>query len=161
MTDGLPVLLARRLTDRHRMTLDALLAAVLAATSVPVASRDLHLSGPHGQGIIVVSYLAVGAACLALPARRRYPKAGLGLAVAAEFVLIGLGIRLPAQLAAGFAMYSLAATSAWTLPAWVVVAAIGPMMAACLAAWNGQAVYAAVLASGSVLESVSKVIATR
>jgi len=151
MNDGLPVLLARRLTDRHRMALDGLLAALLAATSVPVASRDLRISGPQGQAFIVLGYLAVGAACLPLPARRRYPKAVLSLVVAAEVVLIALGIRLPAQLAAGFAIYSLAATSVSALPYWVVVAAIGPMVAAGLVAWDGQAVYAVILASGSVL----------
>jgi signal transduction histidine kinase len=152
--------LARRLTGRQRAGLDALLAALLAGTSVPVilagtsvpaTSRDLGTGGPHGQALIILSYLAVGAASLPLPARRRYPKAVLSVILAAGAVLIALSIRLPAELAAGFAIYTLAATAASPLPARAVVTAIGVLTACGLAAWDSEAMFAAILASGSLL----------
>jgi signal transduction histidine kinase len=151
--DGLPARL-RQLTGRQQIALDSLLAAALAGTSA-VTSGDLHASGPHGVGFTVVRYLAVAAACVPLPARRRWPGPVLGLGVAAEAVLAGLGIRLPALLAAGFPMYSLAATAAGALRYRVVLAAIGPLMIGGLLAWDGNsagtAIIAVLLACGSVL----------
>jgi signal transduction histidine kinase len=156
VNDGLPVRrLASRLTDRQRMALDAVLAALLAVPLVPAAHRDLQANGPHGQAFTLLGYLAVGGAALPLPARWRHPKAVLGVVVAAETVLVGFGARLPTLVAAGFAMYSLAATSLSALPSWVVVACIAPMAAGGLAALDGQAsqpvILAGTLASGSVL----------
>jgi signal transduction histidine kinase len=151
MDDGLPVLLVHRLTSRQRTALDAVLAAVLAGTSVPVASRDLDISGPHGQAFTILSYVAIAAACLPLPARRRYPRAVLVSVLAAAAVLIALSIRLPAELAAGFAMYSLAATAESALSYWVVVSTIGTLTVSGLVAWDSEAMFAVMLGSGSLL----------
>jgi signal transduction histidine kinase len=151
MDDDLPVPLARRLTARHKIALDALLAAALAATSVPVASRDLRIAAPHSPAVTTLIDLAIAAVALPLPLRRRCPRTVLGSALAGAAVLIALGVRSPVELGAGFAMYSLAATAASALPYWSVAAAIAPVAAIGLAAWNSQAVYAATLVAGSVL----------
>jgi signal transduction histidine kinase len=156
MDPGLAAQLTRRLTGRQRVALDGLLAVALAATSAPVTSRDLHAAGPHSLAFTAVSYLAVGAASLPLPARRRYPRLVLGLVVAADAVLVGLGIRLPVALAAGFAMYSLAAAAPAALRYRVVIAAVAPLVAAAFLAWDGPAAGTTILAavlltSGSVL----------
>jgi signal transduction histidine kinase len=154
--DGLPALLARRLTTRQWAALDGLLAIVLAATSVAVSGDDLHAAGrPHGLAYTTVVYVAIGAATLPLPGRRRYPRTVLATCVAAEAVLVSLGIRLPAELAAGFAMYTLAATAGPAVRYRVVAASLGPLLAATFLAWDGHAVttaiLAGVLACGSVL----------
>jgi signal transduction histidine kinase len=151
MDDDLPVPLARRLTGRHKVALDTLLAAALAASSVPVTARDLHTAQPHSPAITTLGYLAVAAASVPLPLRRRHPRTVLGSALAGAAVLIALGIRMPVQLGAGFAMYSLAATSASALPYWAVAAATAPMAAVGLTVWDSQAAYAAILVTGSVL----------
>lgn len=158
MNDSLPALLAR-LTSRQRMALDGLLAAALALASVPVVTfgdlRDLHGARPHSLAFAVACYLAVGAASVTLPARRRYPRAVLAVIVAAEAVLVGLGVRLPVLLAGGFAMYSLAGAAAATITCRVLLATAGPLLAAAVLAWDGNsaatAILAVILAAGSLI----------
>ncbi|HEY1636660.1 MAG TPA: histidine kinase [Acidimicrobiales bacterium] len=102
----------------------------------------------------VLKYLAVAVAAASVPARRRHPWSALWMAVIAEAVLIGLGLRLPVLLAAGFTMYSLAAPSSTALSNWTVVGALAPMVIAGGVAWGGtplQTVALAVLlACGSI-----------
>jgi signal transduction histidine kinase len=155
VNDGLAVRIARRLTDRQKLALDLLLGVALAATSVPVAQRDLHTSGPHGAGFGLLSYLAVAVAGSSVPARRRYPEAALWASVVAEATMIGLGMRLPMLLAGGFTMYCLAAVSDSPLSNWTLVACLAPMVTAGLVAWDSKfletAALAVLLACGSIL----------
>jgi signal transduction histidine kinase len=60
-------------------------------------------------------------------------------------------MRLPTELAAGFAMYSLAVMSVSALSYRVLVIAVGSLATGALAAWDGEAVFAFMLASGSIL----------
>jgi signal transduction histidine kinase len=149
--DGLPVPITHRLRPWHWVALDVLLATVLGVTSAAFMGRDLHATNPQSRAFTVLYYLAVAAACLPLPARRRYPRAVLGVVLVGEAVLIGLGIRGTAHLAAGFAMYSLAATLSYRQSYPVAAGAIAALVLAATPAWDGQALETIVLASGSIL----------
>jgi signal transduction histidine kinase len=155
VNDGMAVRIAGRITDGQKLALDVLLGVALAATSVPAAQRDLHVSGPHGNGFGVLGYLAVAVAAASVPARRRHRRAAVWVSVVAEAVLIGLGMRLPVLLAAGFAMYCLAAGSDSALSNWALAGSLAPMVIAGLVAWGGHLLetltLAVLIASGSIL----------
>jgi signal transduction histidine kinase len=151
LEDGLPVPLTHRLRPGHWLALDTVLAVVLGITSIAFTGRDLHAPHPRGQAFTIVFYLAIGAACLPLPARRRYPRAVLAVVLVGEAVLIGLGIRGTAHLAAGFAMYSLATTLSSRQSSPVVAAAVAILLVAGAPAWDGQTLETIVFASGSIL----------
>jgi signal transduction histidine kinase len=133
------------------VALDVLLAGVLAVTSATFLGRDLHSTNPQGRAFTVAYYLAIAAACLPLPARRRHPRAVLGLVLVGEAVLIVLGIRGTAHLAAGFATYSLATTLNYRQSYPVAAGAIAALVVAAMPAWDSQALETIVLASGSIL----------
>jgi signal transduction histidine kinase len=139
------------LAGRQRMVLDTALVLVLAGTSVLVALRDLTAGEHHARVVGILSYVAIGVATLPLPARRMYPRAVLTAVVAGEAVLIALAIRLPAQLAAGFVMYSFVAAGERPLPYRMLAATAAPLAICGLFAWDSEASFAVILASGSIL----------
>lgn len=152
MEDGTPLPLTHRLRMPHWVALDVCLAVILGATSAIIDTQHVDGTTHAGQASTILRYVAVGVACAPLPARRRYPKQVLGLVVVGEAVLIGLGFRVPALLAGGFAMYSLAAISSSALPYRIVVAAaIGTFLVAGIPAWDSRTVETIIFASGATL----------
>jgi signal transduction histidine kinase len=149
--DGLAVPLTRRLCPWHWVALDVVLAVMLGVTSAAIDTRDLHATVAQFHASTILRYLAVCAACAPLPARRRFPKAGLSVVLVGEAVLLGLGIRVPAYLAGGFAMYPLAATSNSRQPYPVVAAALATVVVAGTPAWDSQTLETILFASGSIL----------
>jgi len=152
--------IARHFSDRQRALLEVLLAVALAASSASIVARGLYNTGgndetlppgPHGVAFGVASFVAVGIASLTLPARRCYPKVVLGSALVAEAVLLGLGVRVPADLAAGFAIYSLAAAAPRQLPYPLVVGAIAGLASASVVGWDAWTLETVLFASGAIL----------
>jgi signal transduction histidine kinase len=74
----------------------------------------------------------------------------LSVVLVGEAVLLGLGVRVPAYLAGGFAMYPLAATSKSRQPYPVVAAALATVVAS-TPAWDSQTLETILFASGSIL----------
>lgn len=147
----LRVPVTRRLTVRHWVALDAALALFLGAGSVATVATGRNIAGPTGTASEVVRYLAIVAACAPLPLRRLRPVPVLAVTVLADAVLIGLGRSVAAHLAAGLAMYSLAAATPNRLPLPVVGAAVAPPLVAALASAGGRNVQSVVFAPALVL----------
>ena len=81
--------LTERLPARRQLFLDVLVAVLLAAASsaeIAVSNR----ASPAGPGWTVVRYLAVAAACGALPFRRRFAAPVLGVVAVAVALLNAL-----------------------------------------------------------------------
>lgn len=82
--------LTERLPVRWRLFLDVLVAVLLAAASAAQLAAS-HPAPPAAPGWTVVRYLAVVAACGALPFRRRFAAPVLGVVAVAVALLTGLG----------------------------------------------------------------------
>jgi signal transduction histidine kinase len=132
--DELRTPLTEPLPARRRLYLDIGVAVLLAAAS-SAQIAGVHRTSPAGSGWTMVRYLAVAAACGALPFRRRFAVPVLGvvaLAVALLNVLSGAGEGLIsgggglAVLAVPLAVYGVA--TAWASPA--TTAGLGAAVAA-------------------------------
>lgn len=136
------------------------MAVALAASSASIVVRGQRSMGVasetvppgrHGASFAVICILAIAAACLPLPARRRYPKTVLALVLVAEALLLALGVRVPAELAAGFAICSVAAVATVQLPYLLVAGAIAALAAASAIRWNDWTMETVLFASGAIL----------
>lgn len=136
------------------------MAGALAASSAVILLQGLHNGGtgdetvppgPHGTSFWVASYLAIGVTCLSLPARRQHPVAVLILTLAGQAALLALGVRVPAIVAAGFAMYSVTATARLRTPYALVPCGIGALAAASVASPDRWTVETLIFASGAIL----------
>ncbi|HZT65632.1 MAG TPA: histidine kinase [Acidimicrobiales bacterium] len=147
MDQPLPVPLTRRITGREWLAIDVVVAVLLLGSSVAaVATGHRGSDGSPGAGLDPLRYLAMGLACVPLPARRRRPWVVLACAVLGDAVLIGLGGRDPAHLAAGLAMYSAAAGAQARLPASAIGAAVSPLLLAAVVQGAGRTVQTLVFA---------------
>jgi signal transduction histidine kinase len=157
VADQVPLSLARRLTERQWLALDAVLAAVLAVTFAVALARDLRASGPHGVDLVICC-LAVAAASLPLAVRRLYPTAVLLAAVVGGSVLVGFGVVIATRLAPvfaldislGFALYGAAATDRNRLPWWALAVCISAIVAGSLASPSGHIASTVVYTSGAM-----------
>jgi signal transduction histidine kinase len=130
--DGPSLPLTQRLTRRHWVAIDIVLATVLATVSV-LATATEHRPSPGGAEWEAARYLAIVVACFALPVRRWNPARALYVIAPAIVVLVGLGVRGPTLITAAAIVYSVAATTdrrtslkaAATVVAGVVLGAMG------------------------------------
>ena len=146
--------LTERLPARRQLFLDVLVAVLLAAaSSAQIAVSDR--ASPAGPGWTVVRYLAVAAACGALPFRRRFAAPVLGVvavAVALLNALSGSGGGLItgggglAVLAVPLAVYGVAAASMSPGRAAGIGAAVATIEAGALSAVGGPDWGAALMA---------------
>lgn len=135
--------------------LDVLVAVLLAAASSAEIAGS-HRASPVGSGWIVVRYLAVAAACGALPFRRRYAAPVLGVVAVAVALLNALGGSGGgglvaaggglAVLAVPLAVYGVATGSASRGTAAGIGGAVATIEAGALAAVDGPDWGAVVLA---------------
>ncbi|HEV2253786.1 MAG TPA: histidine kinase [Streptosporangiaceae bacterium] len=88
--DELRLPFTERLPVRWRLFLDVLVAVLLAAASAAQLAAS-HPAPPAAPGWTAVRYLAVVAACGALPFRRRFAAPVLGVVAVAVALLTGLG----------------------------------------------------------------------
>jgi signal transduction histidine kinase len=137
--------LTERLPVRRPLFLDVVVAVVLAAGSIAEIAAG-HQVSPVGPGWTVVRYLAVVAACGALPFRRRFPApvlAVVAVAVALLNALAGPGGGLItgsgglAVLAVPLAVYGVASAPASPRAAAGIGAALATVEAGALSAAGG------------------------
>jgi signal transduction histidine kinase len=137
--------LTERPPGRRQIVLDILVAVLLAAASAAQIAFD-HQASFATPAWTAVRYLAVAAACGALPLRRRFPKPVLGIvavAVALLNALSGSGRALItgggglAVLAVSLAVYSVAAVSAAPATAVWIGAAVATVEAGAVSATGG------------------------
>ena len=134
-----------RLPARRQLFLDVLVAALLAAASSAEIAGSDRVS-PAAPGWTVVRYLAVAAACGALPFRRRFAAPVLGVVAVAVALLNALagsggGLVTPgggvAVLAVPLAVYGVATASASPGTAAGIGAAVAAIEVGALSAVGG------------------------
>lgn len=107
MDDGLKLPLTQRLTRRHLIAIDVVVALLLAG---PVIARTAmeHTERPTGDGWDAVRYAAIAVACLSLPLRRWDPVRALVVVAVAIVLLVALGSHGPSVISAAAVVYSVA-----------------------------------------------------
>ncbi len=140
--EGLPLPLTQRLSPRLWIGLDVVVAAILATGSFAAAAVGDH-PGPRGAAWDAARALAILAACVPLPFRRRYPIQVLAIVTLAVVVLLRVGSHGPIIGVVVFAIYSVAAVSPRRTSlraAGIVIAAIlvGELLFAGGPAWGGM-----------------------
>jgi signal transduction histidine kinase len=120
--------LTQRLGPRQWRDLDIVLALTLAGVNIGVTATDAAPT-PAGTGWDVVRYVATGVACLALPARRRFPIATLAVVTTGAVFVFALNAHSGAIVAAAFATYSVACVA----PRRISLTALGCTVAALVA----------------------------
>jgi len=140
--------LTQRLTRRHWIAIDILLAGIMATAAA--LGEQQH---PYGIGWDAARYLAILGACLPLPLRRRNPMEALYIIGPALVVLVALGGRGPILVPSAAVVYSIAATmerrpSVKAAVAIVVGVSVGAMLAAGGPDWAGIASLPAVVVVG-------------
>ncbi|HWW54784.1 MAG TPA: histidine kinase [Acidimicrobiales bacterium] len=148
MDEGPALPLTQRLTLRHWVAMDIVLAVVLATASIVATVLERHPS--PGGGWDVVRYVAIGVTCLAVPLRRRSPWRALYVVTPAIAVLAALGSRGPTLIAAAAVVYSVAATTGRRASVEAAACVVGATVVGAMAAQGGPA-WAAVLSSPPVV----------
>lgn len=131
-----PLPFTQRLSARHWVGLDVVLAAIFAAGSAGAVVIGRH-GAPSGSGFVAVRYLVVAAACGALPLRRRHPKVVLAVSMISVALLASLGMHGPVLLVVALVVYSLAVASAERLSLVVVGAVVAALVVGALGAAGG------------------------
>ena len=126
--ESLPRPLFQWLGPRQWRDLDIALALGLFGIIVGVTATSPTLT-PTGTGWTVVRYVAIGAACLPLPARRRYPLAVLAIITSGAALVLALNAHSATQVMVAFAMYSVTAVA----PRRISLTALGCALAAVVA----------------------------
>jgi signal transduction histidine kinase len=126
----LPLPLTQRLSVRQWTALDMAVAALLAAAGIGGTLAGLDGAGRQSTAENVVRVGLVVAACVALPARRRFPRAVLAIIGASMVGLILVGSRGPSVLLAVLAMYTVASVSPPKASLWAAaVVTVGVLIA--------------------------------
>jgi signal transduction histidine kinase len=107
----LPLPLAERLSMRQWMTVDVVVAGLIALAAI--AGTAAGLDGALRQDIVtqVLRYLLIVTACVALPYRRHHPGVVLAIVTPAVMAIEVVGSRGPMLLVVILAIYTLASLS--------------------------------------------------
>jgi signal transduction histidine kinase len=130
----LPLPLTQRLSVRQWTMVDLGVAALLAVTGVAGSIAGFDGAGRQSPASEVVRVALILAACVALPARRRYPRAVLAIIAGAMVGLILVGSRGPIVLLVILAIYTVASVSPPQTSLWAAALVTAGVLIASVAA---------------------------
>lgn len=108
--EGLPLSLFHWLGPRQSRDLDITIAIVLFGLTIGIQATETGLT-PAGLPWAVVRYVAVGAPCIALPARRRFPLATLTTTTLGAAFGLALNAHSATLIMVALATYSVASVA--------------------------------------------------